>query len=64
MNLLDLALIASKEIWPYTWYWRKRHGDRKGEHCRVVVRGSMNSIMVEFPDGFRTITSRWAVRLR
>lgn len=45
------------------WYWRKRHGDRKGQRCRIVARGTMNSILVEFEDGFRTITSRWAVRL-
>jgi hypothetical protein len=26
------------------------------------VRGSRNSVAVEFEDGYRVITSRWAVR--
>ena len=52
-----------KSEYPYTWFWKKRHPERKGEKCRVVVRGSMNSILVRFPDGFETVTSRYAVRL-
>jgi hypothetical protein len=48
--------------YPYTWRWRTKHGDRHGERCRVWARGSMNSIGVEFPDGFRTVTARYAVR--
>ena len=49
-----------------TWYWiKKPEGqDRKGQACRVVARGRMNSIMVEFEDGHRVITSRYAVRER
>lgn len=47
---------------PYVWYWRKRLGERKGRRCRVLARGTMNSILVEFQDGFRVITSRYAVR--
>lgn len=49
----------------HIWYWRKswmRPIDRKGQHCRIVARGRMNSILVEFADGFRVITSRYAVR--
>jgi hypothetical protein len=46
----------------HTWYWRSRLGERKGQRCRVVARGKMNSVLVEFTDGFRVITSRWAVR--
>lgn len=30
----------------------------------VTARGAMNSIRVEFPDGFAVITSRFAVRKR
>jgi len=48
--------------YPYVWHWRVRHGERKGQRCRVWARGSMNSIGVEFPDGFRTVTARYAVR--
>lgn len=41
-------------------------GDRNGQRCRVIARGKMNSILVEFTDGFKdgfkVITSRYAVR--
>ena len=52
------------EQWPYEWYWRKRLPERKGQPCRVVTRGKMNSISVEFPDGFRVVTSGFAIRKR
>ena len=43
-------------------FWRSRLPDRKGEPCRVLVRGALNSVLVEFGDGTRVVTSRWAVR--
>ena len=46
----------------HVWFWRSRLPERKGERCRVLARGRMNSILVEFTDGYRTITSRYAVR--
>lgn len=46
----------------HIWYWKKRLPDRKGQSCRVVTTGKLNSALVEFEDGFRVITSRWAVR--
>ncbi len=46
----------------YIWFWRKRFPERKGQPCKVLVRGKMNSCLVEFEDGFRVITSRFAVR--
>jgi len=46
----------------YVWFWRKRFPERKGQRCKVLVRGKMNSCLVEFEDGFRVITSRFAVR--
>jgi len=48
----------------YIWFWRKRLPERKNYPCRVLVRGGMNSILVEFEDGFKVVTSRWAVRRR
>ena len=48
----------------HVWFWLARLGDRKGQSCRVVARGKMNSILVEFEDGFRVVTSRYAVRKR
>jgi len=47
------------------WHWRQRPvgHDRKGQRCRVLVRApAMNSVLVEFEDGFRVVTSRHAVR--
>lgn len=47
----------------HVWYWRKKLPERKGQKCRILVRGKkMNSILVEFEDGFRIVTSRYAVR--
>ena len=49
-------------IWPYRYRWN-RHG-RKGQWCRVWARGAMNSVGVEFPDGYRLVTSGNALRKR
>lgn len=46
----------------HVWFWKSRLPERKGQRCRVLVRGGRNSIAVEFADGERVITSRWAVR--
>lgn len=45
-------------------YWRIRTTlpDRFGQPCRVVARGRLNSILVEFADGTRHVVSRYAVR--
>lgn len=32
------------------------------KRCRVLARGTMNSVLVEFEDGERVVTSRNAVR--
>ncbi len=36
---------------------------RKGKLCRVLVRGKMNSCLVEFLDGMKAIVSRNAIRV-
>jgi hypothetical protein len=48
----------------HIWWWRKRLPEFKGRPCRVVARGSLNSALVEFPNGARVVTSRYAVRKR
>lgn len=47
-----------------THYWRVRTHlpERFGQSCCVLVRGRMNSILVEFADGHRVVTSRYFVR--
>ena len=42
----------------YVWRVRTRLPGRFGMRCRVVVRGGMNSALVEFEDGYKTVTSR------
>lgn len=51
-----------KARYGYVWFWKSRLPERKGQPCRIVARGKMNSILVEFSDGFRVVTSRYAVR--
>lgn len=60
---------------PYCWAWgQKPRADRgssprvfdrcrKGERCRVLARGRMNSALVEFEDGYRVVTSRNGLRV-
>jgi len=48
--------------WDHVWFWRAKLPDRKGQPCRVLVRGRMNTVLVEFEDGYRVTTSRYAVR--
>ena len=47
----------------HQWYWKSHLPDRKGQPCRVLARGGLNSILVEFPDGLKVVTSWYAVRL-
>lgn len=47
---------------PFIWYWRARLPERKGQRCRVLARGRMNSVLVQFADGWKVVTSRYAVR--
>jgi hypothetical protein len=46
----------------HIWYWRARLPERKGQRCRIVAVGRLNSALVEFADGYRVITNRRAVR--
>lgn len=45
---------------PYIYRWDRQ--GRKGQPCRVTARGRMNSIRVEFPDGFIMISSGNAIQ--
>ena len=44
----------------YIFRW-DRH-DRKGQRCLVLARGTMNSCLVKFEDGFTMVTSRNALK--
>lgn len=55
-----------KPPFDHIWFWKPspmRPLDRKGQQCRILVRAPrMNSVLVEFLDGFRVVCSRHAVR--
>ena len=56
-----ISLIKSEVCricYPNIWGLRMTLPDRTGQRCRVV-RGKMNSTLIEFPDGFR-----WAATKR
>ena len=48
----------------HKWFWKKRLPERKNQLCRILVRGKMNSVLVEFDDGYKVVTSWFAVRRR
>ena len=57
--------LMSATDYPYVWNWNKwpsqpdswAPGNRKGQRCRVLVRGAGNARMVEFEDGLIVRTS-------
>lgn len=49
-----------KKVYPYIYFWNRM--GRKGQRCRVLVRGKMNSCAIEFEYGFKAVTSRNALR--
>lgn len=50
--------------YPYFWRVHTRLPERFGQSCRVLVRGAMNSALVEFKDGYQVVTSRNYLRKR
>ena len=52
------AAPTAQKFWPYYWRVKSRLPERKGTLCRVLVRGKMNTALVEFQDGYRVATSR------
>jgi hypothetical protein len=52
------AIVSAPDTFIFRW---DRHG-RKGERCLVLARGTMNSCLVKFEDGFTMVTSRNALK--
>jgi len=50
------------DTFDHVWFWKARLPLRKGTSCRVLARGRKNSVLVEFEDGYKVITSRNTVR--
>jgi len=47
----------------YAWRNNEKRLTLYRRLCRIVARGRMNSILIEFEDGQREVVSRNAVRL-
>lgn len=47
---------------PLRWRVRTRLAQRFGWPCRMRERGAKNSCVIEFPDGYKVVTSRNYVR--
>lgn len=56
--------MSSKEhLYRYCWGNNSERAKMKGRICRVLVRGKMNTAMIEFVDtGYRVSISRNALR--
>ena len=50
--------------YPYYWRVRKYLPERWMMSCVVLARGKKNTVLVEFPDGYKVTTSGWFVRKR
>jgi hypothetical protein len=48
----------------YIWGNNEKRATLKGRPCRILARGTMRSVMVEFEDGERVICSHRALRRR
>ena len=46
----------------YRWRVHTRLPERFWQRCRVLVFGRRNSVLVEFADGHRVVTSRHYIR--
>jgi len=50
--------------WPYRYAWGNNpvRARLKGKRCRILKTGRRMSVMVEFEDGTKVVTSRRALR--
>ncbi len=46
----------------YCWRNNSKRATLFNRRCRVVARGRMNSVLIEFENGQREVVSRYAVR--
>jgi hypothetical protein len=47
----------------YVWWWKTKLPDRRGQSCRILIEApAMNTILVEFEDGYKVVTGKHAVR--
>lgn len=46
----------------YAWRNNEKRAGLFRRPCRVVARGALGSVLIEFEDGGREVVSRWALR--
>lgn len=54
--------LSSNHPFDYIWIWIASLPERKGTPCRLLAEGALDTVLVEFPDGLRVVTSRNAIR--
>ncbi len=54
--------MTEPSLYLYVWHWRARLPERKGQRCRLLAKGLLNSVAVEFEDGYQVVTSLNAIR--
>jgi hypothetical protein len=56
---------VNDQVYVYVWGKNARSAELKGRECIVLVRGTMNSALVQFLDtGEKVVISRSALRRR
>ena len=60
------ALFAPSAEYPYRYAWKNnpKRAQMYGRACRILARGALGSVLVEFEGGQREIVSRRALRRR
>ena len=51
-------------VFTHTWRWKNLLGERHGHLCRILTRGRNGNILVEFEDGYKVVTLRYALLKR
>lgn len=54
-----IAPILKNKLMVYVW---KKLPERTKQYCVVLAKGKKNSVLVQFEDGFKMITSNYAIR--
>lgn len=61
-RMSSLGRVVMSDWYIYRWKNNPKRATLCGRKCRVLVRGAMNSALVEFEDGQREVISRNALR--
>lgn len=54
-------MAPNRTVYLYRWGNNAIRAARKGQRCRIVAAGRMNTVLLEFEDGLRMTSSRRAL---